>query len=125
MKYIKTAIISIVVIVTVLILLDQSNKIKQEKIDKTNLNATNEKSKVTTSYANEPVITSNGLIPIIYDKDGNPIENFDKSQNFILFLIVSLLISLPICFICIWLGKAIKVLPYINLITFGTKKIKW
>lgn len=80
MKYIKTAIISIVVIVTVLILLDQSNKIKQEKIDKTNLNATNEKSKVTTSYANEPVITSNGLIPIIYDKDGNSIENFDKKE---------------------------------------------
>lgn len=52
------------------------------------------------------------------------IENFDKSQNFIFFFIISLLISLPICFICIWLGKAIKVLPYINLITFGTKKIK-
>ena len=80
MKYLKIAVISIVVIITVLIMLDQSNIINQTKTAKQNANIENEQNKIDTNYVNEPIVTSNGLIPIIYDKDGNAIENFNKKD---------------------------------------------
>lgn len=47
------------------------------------------------------------------------ITEFDKSQNFILFLLLSLFISIPICVICIWMGKSIKEITLLNKIIFG------
>lgn len=47
------------------------------------------------------------------------IASFDKSENFILFLLITLIIAIPICFICIIIGRSIKEIPLLKKIIMG------
>lgn len=80
MKYFKIGIISIIVIISVLILLDKSNKISEQEKLTNNTNIQKEEYKKETSNANSPLIKSNGLIPIVYEEDGKINENFKMEE---------------------------------------------
>lgn len=103
MKYLKYAIIIFVVVFSILFIIDKVNVAKEadfkennsEEIEKTNTDdyeeeteevITDENNKKKTNqtnekYVNSPNVSSNGLIPIIYDEKGNAIEKFNQSTE--------------------------------------------
>lgn len=49
----------------------------------------------------------------------NNIASFDKSENFLLFLLITLIIAFPICLICIIIGRSLKEIPLLKKIIMG------
>lgn len=46
---------------------------------------------------------------------------FDKSENFIVYFIISLIVSIPICFVCVLLSKIISASDFLRKLCFGYK----